>query len=83
MSNRTHVGQLCADDIGATEIMVRHQETTIGGLVENLDLDVSRDQAYNMGGRPVRTIHTVHVAVTIGTITLDDLPRDHPMEVIS
>lgn len=78
------IGHLCANDIGSTEISVRHEGATISGILTVLQIEAERHQVRQWGSRePERDAWVVTLTITIGSITLSGLPRDHPMEVIS
>lgn len=79
----TTVGLLTADDIGATDLVVRHEGSTVSGRLTNLGIDTEVISDDMLGGRSRSLILSVHVTLTIGSIRLGPLRRDHACEVIS
>lgn len=77
------VGALSADAIGRDRIIVQHEGSTLSGLLVDLsiDADVLVDGTW---AEPSRTIVAdVRVSITLGSITIAGLRREHPCEVIA
>lgn len=83
MTPTTSVGDLAANDIGNTELILRHEGSTVSGVLRSLDIDVETITDTNLCEPPKVWTVAVRVTVTIGAITLGPLPRDHACEVIA
>lgn len=79
----TTVGLLTADDIGTTDLVVRHEGSTASGRLTNLAIDTEVISDDMLGKKSRSLILSVHVTLTIGSITLGPLRRDHACEVVS
>lgn len=79
----TTVGALAADAIGRDRITIQYEGSTVSGMLRALDIDadVLTDGTW---AEPHRTIVAdVRVSITLGSITICGLSRQHPCEVIS
>lgn len=77
------IGDLTPNMIGKARIRVTTRETVVEGLLSGLDIAADRSNAQTMrGAAVVKEFWDVRVTVTIGSVTLNDLPRETPCEVI-
>lgn len=77
------VGDLTPNMIGKARIRVTTRETVVEGLLSRLDIETRHRDAPCMNGtRVVKEFWEVRVTVTIGSVTLNDLPCETPCEVI-
>lgn len=79
----TTVGELTANAIGRDRITIHHEGSTVSGLLTNLDItaDIITDATLHDPHRVI--IADVRVAITLGSITLRGLRREHPCKAIS
>ena len=82
------IGDLTPNMIGVARIRVTTcetvRDTVVEGLLSGLDITTDRHDVQATGGtRPVREVWDVRVAVTIGSVALNDLPRETTCEVIA
>ena len=79
----TTVGQLSADAIGRDRILIQHEGSTISGVLRGLDIEA--DTFYDSTLADPYRVLTVRVSVrlTIGSITVGPLERDHGCEVLA
>ena len=83
MTTASTVGALTADAIGRDRIIIQHEGSTVSGMLVDLgiDADVLVDSTLT---EPRRTIVAdVRVTITLGSITIGGLRREHPCEVIA
>lgn len=79
----TTVGALAANDIGSARLIVQHEGSTLSGILRTLSIDTETINDTRVGGGSTVHIVAVRVTVTIGSITLGPLSRDHACEVIA
>lgn len=77
----TTIGDLTPNDIGATRMILRHEGSTVSGLLRDLTIDTETITDTKLCEVPKVWTMSVLVTVTIGSITLGPLRRDHPCEV--
>lgn len=79
----TTVGDLTANDIGNTELIVRHEGSTLSGILNDLEIESEHVTDSSYCGVSKTYLVAVSVTATVGSITVGPLPRDHACEVIS
>lgn len=77
------LGELTANDIGSTEVIVRHEGSTVTGLLTALQIETELIRDDVLCGKTRSMILSVDISVTIGSIKLGPLKRDHACEVLS
>lgn len=80
----TTIGDLTANQIGRTRFIVRHAGSTVSGLLMGLDIETTVMHRQRIGDRGTENVITrVDITITLGSITIGPLDRDHPVEAIS
>ena len=79
----TTVGQLSADAIGRDRILIQHEGSTISGVLRGLDIEADTLTAATHADPHRVFTGDVSVRLTIGSITVGPLERDHGCEVIA
>lgn len=80
----TTIGDLTPNMIGRTRIRVTTSEIVVEGLLIGLDITTDHRNVQAMSGTQLlRKVCDVRVTVTIGSVTLNDLPREATCEVIA
>ena len=79
----TTIGDLTPNAIGRNRILVRHEGSTISGLLTDLGIETElvRDSTYCGKDRVI--LIKVRVTVALGSITIGPLERSHQCEVLS
>ena len=79
----TTIGDLTANHIGNTRFIIQHAGSTVSGLLMSLDIETTVMRRQRVGERDTGNVMTgVHITITLGSITVGPLDRDHPVEVI-
>lgn len=83
MTTTSTVGALAADAIGRDRITIQHEGSTVSGMLLALDIDADVLVDSTLC-EPRRTIVAdVRISVTLGSIAIGGLRREHPCEVIA
>lgn len=77
------VGDLSANDIGTTRLILQHEGSTLSGVLNALRIQSEHVTDSSACGETRSYLVAVGVTVTIGSITVGPLTRDHACEVIS
>lgn len=77
------VGDLTANAIGRDRLIVQHEGSTVSGVLRDLEIDATTmTDASLCEPRRVVTVD-VRITITIGSITVGPLHREHACEVIA
>lgn len=75
------VGDLSAHMIGSAAVRVEHEGSTVSGQLMNVRFEVDRDRLYR-GGTPEWIVSVLSVEIQVGSIYLDNLEPNHPIELV-
>lgn len=80
----TTIGDLTANHIGNARFIIQHAGSTVSGLLLGLDIETTAMHRQRVGERDTEKVITgVHITITLGSITIGPLDRNHPVEAIS